>query len=519
MATVAESKCIEGTEHKHSRRALEESASEQLNTPVIVPPAGSSAPNKSPQSPRSNAVSVWLGFTQRANRQVPNESLAFFRITFGLLIFASSLRFIHKGWVDSLYVNPQHHLHYNGFGWVEPLSSFWMHALMYSLAVCGLAIAAGYKYRWFCAVFMIGFSYTELIEASLYLNHYWFMNLVALLILFLPMDRRWSLDVALANKPKTQTTAVAAVWVLRFQIGVVYTFAGLAKLNPDWLFHAQPMKMWLAARTDFPVIGYLFNFESTAYLFSWAGAAFDLSIFALLLNRRTRKYAYVGLVGFHTMTGLLFKIGVFPWVMSISALIFFDYDWPKTLLKQLRQLVKRPVKQSETPNSEVSRMCFIGGSEGSYLSKSALFAVGVFALIQVLLPIRHYGYSSNVRWSEEGYYLAWRVMLTQKHGTVTYLVTDPKTGASWEASPGLILGDRQERFAAVRPDLIHETALMLERYYQKNEGFGDLEVRAQTHVSFNGRKAVAMIDPTVDLTGQKRSLAPKEWILAAPGSN
>ena len=48
------------------------------------------------------------------------------------------------------------------------------------------------------------------------------------------------------------------LWLLRAQIGIVYFYAGLAKLNADWL-QGEPMRGWLASRTHFPIIGGYFN--------------------------------------------------------------------------------------------------------------------------------------------------------------------------------------------------------------------------------------------------------------------
>ena len=44
-----------------------------------------------------------------------------FRISFGLLVAASMIRFVAKGWVESLYLAPAHHLTYARFEWVRPL--------------------------------------------------------------------------------------------------------------------------------------------------------------------------------------------------------------------------------------------------------------------------------------------------------------------------------------------------------------------------------------------------------------
>ena len=42
------------------------------------------------------------------------------------------------------------------------------------------------------------------------------------------------------------------VWLLRFQVGMVYFFSGLAKVNGDWLLRGEPLATWLPARADLP---------------------------------------------------------------------------------------------------------------------------------------------------------------------------------------------------------------------------------------------------------------------------
>ena len=63
------------------------------------------------------------------------------------------------------------------------------------------------------------------------------------------------------------------VWVLTAQVGVVYMFGGLAKLNADWLFHAQPLRIWLYNNGDLTLVGPLLKETWMAYAMSWAGAA------------------------------------------------------------------------------------------------------------------------------------------------------------------------------------------------------------------------------------------------------
>lgn len=466
---------------------------------------------------------------------VAADSVAVFRIGFGLLVAFSSLRFLWKGWVDTLYLAPENHLAYRWFGWVAPLSAPWMHLVVLSLAGLGVCIALGYRHRLATTLFIVGFGYTELIEASLYLNHYWFITLAAVLLLLLPAHRHWSLDAATGRIAGRATGRIAAfsgntqeragraascahveawvVWALRAQVGIVYLFAGLAKLNGDWLFHAQPLRLWLADRTHLPVIGPILDEPLVAYAASWGSAAFDCTIVAWLLWRRSRPWAYAVLVIFHIATWLLFpKIGVFPWVMIFCALIFFPPDWPRKLTERAKTWLEEVAGVGRTAvDSESDEVRLI--SKTARVGRGAIVFLAIFAALQIFLPLRHYLEPGNVRWNEQGYYLSWRVMLTEKAGALEFEVADPATGRSWLVYPELVLTDWQATHAATRPDLIHATALLIaDRYQQK--GIADVEVRAKSWVSMNGREAKQFIDPTVNLAAHPRGKIPHGWILS-----
>src|SRR6185295_19142266 len=133
------------------------------------------------------------------------------------------------------------------------------------------------------------------------------------------------------------------LWILRFQVGVVYVFGGIAKLGSDWLIHGEPLRIWLAANAEMPVLGRLFSERWFAIGMSWAGMLFDLSIVPLLSWRRTRPYAYVVACLFHAMTALLFEIGMFPWIMTALATIFFHPSCP-------RRFIRRVAPSSVTPS-------------------------------------------------------------------------------------------------------------------------------------------------------------------------
>ena len=109
------------------------------------------------------------------------------------------------------------------------------------------------------------FTYVELLDKSYYLNHYYFVSLVAFMLCWLP------------TTAKTPHVPPLAVTSIRLLLAVVYFYAGLAKLNSDWLLNAQPLAMWLPQHSSFPVLGPFFATREVAFLFSWAGAALTCS--------------------------------------------------------------------------------------------------------------------------------------------------------------------------------------------------------------------------------------------------
>lgn len=419
----------------------------------------------------------------RLGTPVPGWSVAAFRIAFGALVCFSSLRFLVRGWVDRLYLAPANHLTYAGFDWVRPLPGPAMYGLVIALAALGACIAIGFRTRLAAALFVAGFTYTELIDASLYLNHYWFVTLAAAWLVAIPPSGCASVD----RGPGTVPTW--AVWALRGQLAVVYVFAGIAKLNADWLLRAVPMRLWLPDRAgQLPLLGGLLEQVWVAYAMSWAGAAFDLTIVAWLLWRRSRPFAYGAVVAFHVATLMLFQIGVFGWVMIALTPVFFGPSWAQPLLRR--------VTRSPAPT----------GRPRVRTRPATLVALVAVALAQTVVPLRHLAYAGDVRWTEEGYYLSWRVVLTEKAGWLEFWVSDPATGETWLVRPTLVLEDWQARQAAIRPDLALTAAHLVADHYR--ELGRDVEVRADSWVSFNGRRRQRLLDPKVDLASHDRGITP-----------
>lgn len=274
-------------------------------------------------------------------------------------------------------------------------------------------------------------------------------------------------------------------------MAVVYVFAGLAKLDSDWLLDAQPLRIWLAARSDMPIIGPLLGEVWIAYAFSWFGAFYDLSIVGFLLWRRTRAIAYATVIVFHTLTWVLFPIGMFPWIMIVATLVFFPPHWPRAWLRNvaLPGRLAEPVVKCVAGNRCV-----------------ALLAI--YVAIQLAIPLRSFWPGADPNWTGRGFNFAWRVMLVEKAGHSEFLSHDPSTGRTRRLRTRDYITERQERAMAQDPDMIRTLARRMAAQLRAH-GVAGIEVRAASVASLNGRPAQRLIDPRVDLVGP----VPPGWIL------
>ncbi|HWO09055.1 MAG TPA: HTTM domain-containing protein, partial [Polyangiaceae bacterium] len=190
----------------------------------------------------------WAGWLARLNSPRDGAGLGLYRALLGALLLFSVARFWSYGWIEQLYVEPTFHFTYFGFGWVKPWPGAWMYAHFAVMGAAALCLCLGFQSRLSALLFGLTFTYAELIEKASYLNHYYFVSLVTLLLATMPCGACFSVDAALRRR-RGVPAPVARAWcyaLLRAQLASVYFFAGLAKLNPDWLYSAQPLRTWLA---------------------------------------------------------------------------------------------------------------------------------------------------------------------------------------------------------------------------------------------------------------------------------
>jgi hypothetical protein len=432
--------------------------------------------------------------------------LAVFRMAFGILMLASIIRFISKGWVYDMYIRPKVFFSYYGFEWVKPLEANSMYIVFVLLALSALCIALGLFYRVSTILFFVLFTYVELIDKTNYLNHYYFISIASFILIFLPAHRYFSLDAFHHKDLKATHAPNYFILSIKLQVFIVYFFAGLAKINSDWLLHAMPLKIWLPAHSEMPIIGSLLTKEWVAYAFSWFGCIYDLAIPILLFIPRFVKPAYVLVIVFHLATSLFFNIGMFPYIMIALTTIFFTENFHKRITEMLGRIFNKN-KTEETQTTYIP---------SSKLLKPLAVLFILHFTFQLLMPFRYLLYDGNLFWTEQGYRFSWRVMLMEKAGTAFFYVREKSTGKEIEVSNSDYLTPMQEKMMATQPDMLINYAHFLKEEF-KTKGIHDPEIVVESYVTLNGKASRLIVNKTTDLSLEEDNFKPKKWII--PNSN
>lgn len=330
---------------------------------------------------------------------------------------------------------------YEGFEWLPLLPAPWIYGLVGILALAGVTLAFGFWYRTSATAVFLSWAYLYAVESTrtYWMSYYYLELLITFLLIWMPAARRYSIDAWLArrrNPPRTVPNWT--VLLLRGQLVIAYFYAGVAKLNADWLLDAEPVRYYLSqAHVTAPYELYLtaaqlgfvkaiLHGNAFVYFVSWAGAFFDLAVGFMLLIRRTRIFALVLLVLFHATNHFLIfdDIGWFPLLGVATALIFLDADWPERFRRWLRRpRLARPDWRWFATGGIL--FPFVGASLGwklkagsplpeeakerHHVGRCVAAFVVVWLVWQMLLPTRHYLIPGDGRFTWEGLSFSWRL--------------------------------------------------------------------------------------------------------------
>lgn len=443
--------------------------------------------------------------------------LVFFRVIFGILGFADLMgTWVYYHLQKNAFDPEKFQFRYYGFEWLPSLPEPYMSIFFISMLFFSLFIAIGLWYRFATVFFFFGFTYTFLLEKAHYLNHGYLFCWICFVMIFLPANKAFSMDVLLKPGLRQKQIPYWPIFLLIFMMGVVYFFGGIAKINPDWLI-GMPLKLWLKHKANLFLIGPIIAQEWMAYFMSYGGLVLDLFVAFFLLMKRTRLWAFFFVLFFHLMNLMIFNIGIFP-ALSISlTLLFFAPDFPRNVINYLRQRIQLIAKleawwdkQLESRNRQSIGADHYWQNALSYrpIIKTTIIIV---CLTHLLLPLRHHLFPDNVAWTEEGHRYSWRMMLRSKNGYGQYIVVK-SDGTKERIKPRDHLDGKQKRKLFTHPDMILQFAHRLrDQYAEKGE---TVEVYAEIKAKLNQRDYQQYIKPDVDLAKVEWSMFKhSDWIV------
>jgi len=433
-------------------------------------------------------------------KQIDNIGLVLFRVVFGLLISIEAFGAIATGWVRRTLVEPDFTFNFIGFEFLQPLVGSTMYFYFALMGVFGLMVMLGYKYRISMVAYALMWSAVYLLQKSAYNNHYYLMMLLCWIMAFLPAHRQLSLDVKLNPSKKSSAMPRWCLLVLIIQVWLVYTFASIAKLYPDWL-DGTTIALFMNSKKEYWLIGPTLQLDWVHHTIIYVGIFFDLLIVPLLLWKRTRMIGFAISVFFHLFNSVVFQIGIFPYMSIAFALFFFSSE----------TLKKRFIPRNYQSAVSTFNSC-------SHPVKHNNILIGIlciYFIIQLGLPLRHWFIKDDVLWTEEGHRLSWRMMLRSKSGSVAIWVVNKESGERYRYNYNELLKNKQKHSFKTKPDLIWQLAQRIKKV-EAEKGI-DAAVYVDAKVRINGGVFHQFTDSEVDLAAVKwQHFKHHEWILPSP---
>ncbi len=423
---------------------------------------------------------------------VNNSPLITFRILFGCIMLMEFGGDLYDGWVKHVYTIAPFRFTFIGFEFLQNLNGDIMYLYFSVATAMALLVIFGLFYRPAIIIIALLWSGVYFSQKGHYNNHYYLMMLISWIMTIMPANKRTSLDVKFGLTKASNVCYRWCIQVFIIQIAIVYIYASIAKMYPDWLL-AKPVQIWFSSRANHPTFGFLFGSKPFAFFISYMGILFDLLIVPALLWKKTRNLSVAAMLIFHYFNGVVFGIGVFPFLaMSLNVFFFPGKTFDNVL------------------GIESNTSDFRLASSGKQRFITIMF--GTYLIWQVLTPLRHHLIPGDVLWTEEGHRMAWRMMLRTKKGEAKFKVVDKRTDSSWYEFPEKHMLSYQAKDVASKPDFIWQFSQHLKNKY-KEQGL-DVRVYAYSRCSVNGRPYKYMVDTTVDLAAEEWNLFKHhDWIL------
>ncbi len=455
-------------------------------------------------------------------RPIPGYSVAILRIVMGVLLLFESVNYGIFHCLDCLYRSTEYLFKYPYFDWVALPPGRGLEMLFFVMGVASVGVILGFWYRVSIIVLTVCFTWYFLIDASEYLNHFYLTILFLCILCVIPANRVWSLDAK-----RNGYSPYIGNWsrlLLILQLEIVLIYAGVVKLNADWL-QLEPLRLWMTsyAVNAGPFMQWLTQDVGIA-LGAYGAIALHIIGAPLLLFQKTRLPVFCCYLIFHAINATVFNIGIFPFMTAAATTLLFAPDWPLNLWQKFKQKISHSKEQTLTQESppvmghaaSSSVLSLADTVQHNGLRALIVKFFTLWLLVQVIVPTRPLWYAGPVAWNEAGHRFSWRMKLRDKRGKTSFLLRNEKTNTLKVMNPEKFLTPRQSIKMTCQPDLIWQFAQFLENKELNADASGsldatDIKIVASAYCSLNTRKAVSLLKP-VDLTSIARSTPREEWV-------
>lgn len=422
------------------------------------------------------------------------ERLGLFRILFGLLMAVQVGSELFSGSAIPRYSDTFYHFKYPFFTWVVSLPETWVQAYMWFGLITSVLISLGLLYRLASIGFFLFFLHSFLVDVSFYNNHYYAIVLFAGIMSLSGANRTFSIDKLIFNL-KGKAGSWASI-LLRFQFIVIYFYGGLSKLfNEGWLNNSSTEEMLKGSLSDLGTTLTDDTLILAAGVLTIGGILFDLLIGFGLIYRKTFLISAFLALGFNAINSVIFTIGIFPFLMMGSLILFVPTDYSTKFFG------------AEKEGSEPKK---------TWRTQTIALTCGAFIGVQLLVPFRWMLLDVDPMWTGQGHLFSWNMKPGTKSIDCMFRIEDRKTKVSYEIDPHEYLSQPAYlalgKYPWVAPQFAKEVRSKADKWL-----IAEPSVKANLLVSFNRGPYYYVIDPNADLAEASYhpySLNP--WLVAYP---
>ena len=426
----------------------------------------------------------------------PNGYLALFRLAFGAILTLRIAWYLASGNVDYL-ANTQILFDFPGFGWLPELPGPAYRWLLIGLIPFALTYTAGVMFRLSAAVLTVGWGLFFFADMATWGNLDYLIAWFLLLSVFIPADSRLSHTLRWRPGNAYRSAPIWVLWILRFQLGVVYFFAGVVKIDAGWL-SGRTFEYFVAVENHNPMLAGLLNWPAFAPMMAWSGMFFDLLIVPAMLWRPTAKLAFPAMIFFHVFNYVFIGLGTIPPVMIVLTLVvFLPTQTTEGICQTLETMLGFEPPRLDWPTPIRSR--------------TAVAGVLAVVLVQTALPLRHFLYPGDARWHQQGQVYSWWLRTVHSDVHVKFYATYRGSDGEIAIAP-LDYIDVEQKAMAIDPQMLVEFAHHVADSLRA-QGKTDVRVVADITKALNRGERYRFLPRDLDLSRVPRETAGSKLVL------